>query len=368
MRKTFATPLLALLLLSGCASIAAGDEVKDLQEATSTFADALKAADAESGDAYRSSLREEYRIDVFRGGKAEFNLGCLKGADDALKQIRDSIAASPYDSVAADRAYAGLGIVRPCDIDAITEGRLPSAVTPGSPLKLGPEMGTGSDTLSGTARKLEAYTKALADVATGETAAKTDEARSRLVTAGKGLLGAVKIEGADPFVDVAVSVLNSLIAAKRNAATREFLDRMDPYMPTMMERVGLAARLAHANAARDRALSANAIAGWANERLNGASLGSQARKRFMTSAERFELYDETLPRLAVHNDAFVKLATSDPMASARAFAQAHQALTALYHDPKASRKAIFEGLADFQEAAAALYEALKDTPGGTEAG
>lgn len=360
MRKNFSTPILVALLLSGCASIEAGDEVKDLQESTATFADALKAADTESADSYQFSQREEFRMRMLEGQAVKFATGCYDQAFKADDAINDALRGR-YDRAAADRAYALLGAVDLCDQDVWPE-RLPMAVLPSSSpppsFNLGPAMASGADTLSGTARQLQAYVKALADVATGETAGKADAARSKLVTAGNGLLEAVGVEGAAPFTGLANTVVSSVIAGKRNAETRRFLDDMDRYMPTLMERIGLAARIGHSGAAVARAQAAERLAVWANDRLNASDMYRRAGKKGGASQTRIDLYDQTVTRLAAHNEALRRVALSDPMVPARGFAAAHHALTEVYHDPKKSRQALAQGLHDFQEAAAELHEAL----------
>lgn len=368
MKLLFTSSMTAMLLLSGCASIDAGEEVKDLQGATSTFADALRAVDSEEDAALRSVDREALRSAVMEGGSVRFSETCEKQAQTVLDNYRIAAERAPYDWKAVDRAYAGMNSIKPCDVVDLAEDRLPSAVTPDAPLEFGPIMATGADDLSGTASKLEAYVEALADVATGETAAKADAARDRLISAGTDLLGAFQISGAQPFVDFGSQILGSIMAAKRNAATRKFLDEMDPYMPAMMERTGLAARLLQATAAKNRASAAYLVARTANRRLAGRGLKPAELGRYMNSHERIERYDDAVSVLAVHNGAVANLVSSDPMIAARAFAESHRALRDIYHDPKANRKAILEGLAKFQDAAVALYEALKKTPGGAEAG
>jgi hypothetical protein len=358
----------ALLVLSGCASIDAGEEVKDLQGATSTFAEALRAVDSEQVAALESADREALRSAVMEGGPVSFSEACDKQAQTVLDDYTRAVDREPYDWKAVDRAYAGMSSIKPCDVVGLAEDRLPSAVTPEAPLSFGPILATDADTLSGTANKLEAYVDALADVATGETAAKADAARGRLVSAGKDLLGAFQITGVGPFADMGSQILDSVIAAKRNAATREFLDRMDPYVPAMMERTGLAARLLQATAAKNRASAAYLVARTANRQLAGRGLKAGERSRFMSSHERIERYDNAVSVLAVHNGAVANLVSSDPMIAARAFAEAHRGLRDVYHDPKANRKAIMDGLTKFQDAAVALYEALKKTPGGAAAG
>jgi hypothetical protein len=362
MRKKFSTSILGLLLLSGCASIEAGDEVKDLNEATTTFADALKAADTESADTYQYSRREEARVRMLEGDTVRFEIGCEKQAFDADQALVRALRGDRYDRAAADAAYADLGAVETCDLKNVWPERVPVAVLPSSSpppsFELGPVMASGSGTLSGTARQLQAYVKALADVATGETAGKTDEARSKLVSAGNGLLESVGIEGALPFTGLANTIASSIIAAKRNRETRRFLDEMDGYMPTLMERIGLAARIGHSGATLGRAQSAERLANWANDRLNAPDMFRKVGKKRVASQARIDLYDQTVARLAAHNEAMRRVALSDPMQAARGFAAAHGALTEVYHDPKKTRRALAQGLHDFQEAAAALHEAL----------
>jgi hypothetical protein len=363
MRKKLSTSILGLLLLSGCASIEAGDEVKGLQESSSNFADALKAAETEQDDSEVAFRREEHRMKVLRGSPVAFTDDCVDDVDDANEALDIATKASPYDRAAADRAYNKLRVALPCDAPNAWRPRMPSAAAPPSDFRLGPVMASGSNTLSGTGRRLEAYVDALSDVATGETAAKTDAARSELMAAGKGLLSALKVGPGDALVNAADAAISSIIAAKRNAATREFLDEMDQYMPTLMERVGAAARLAHAQAALNRAYAADNVVTWANERLESPDMFRKAGKRRSGTQARVAIYDDVVSRLAAHNSGFMKVTSSDPMAAARAFAEAHHALREIYHDPRASRRALAQGLASFQEAAIALKEALQKTPG-----
>lgn len=362
MRTKFGTSVLILLLLSGCASIEAGDEVKSLQESSSTFADALKAADTENRDSHQAWKRETYRTNMLSGAEVRFTQECfadIKKADDDLIK---AIGASPYDRSVADAAFYRLQVAGLCDVPSVRPPRMPTPILPSEPFELGAVMASGSNSLSGTARKLDAYVETLADVATGETAAKTDEARSKLVTAGAGLLGALGVGGTEPYGNLINSIFSSVLAAKRNEATRKFLDKMDSYMPTLMERVGLAARIAHSGAARNRADSTLQLAKWANTRLNASDMFRKSGRARVATQARVDLYDETTARLAVHNDALLRLMSSDPMAAARAFAEAHRGLRDVYHDPRASRAALAKGLADFQDAATALHDALKDAP------
>jgi hypothetical protein len=367
MRLLFTTSMTALLVLSGCASIDAGEEVKGLQGATSTFAEALRAADAEEKASSESVQREIYRSAVTDGGSISFAVKCLTETETALRAYQMAVEREPYDWRAVDQAYGGMSKITPCDLVPLAPGRLRTAVTLGPPLDFGGYIASGDPTLSGTADKLEAYVNALADVATGETAGKADTARGRLVDAGKDLLGNFQIANSGVIVDAAAALVNSIIAAKRNAATRKFLDKMDPYMPAMMERTGLAARFQQAAAVKNRATVANSIARGANKHLRGDGLKPGERARYLTSQERLARYDQAVSLLEIHNGAMVKLASSDPMIAARAFAVAHRSLREIYHDPKANQKAIMEGLESFQEAAIALYKALKKTPGGAEA-
>lgn len=368
MRLLFTSSMTALLALSACASVDAGEEVKELQGATSTFAEALRATDAEAEASRESMTRETYRSAVMDGESISFNQACLADAERVLRAYKLAVERPPYDWEAVDAAYGGMNAIAPCDLTALKRERLPSAVKPDPPLEFRGYIASGDPTLSGTADKLEAYVDALADVATGETAGKADAARGRLVEAGKELLGNFEIANAGVIVDAAAAIADSIIAAKRNAATREFLDKMDPYMPAMMERTGLAARLLQATAVKDRATTAHSIARGANRHLAGIGFTPREQRRYMISQDRLARYDQAVSLLEVQNGAMVQLASSDPMIAARAFAVAHRSLRDIYHDPKANRKAILEGLASFQDAAVALYKALKKTPGGAEAG
>jgi hypothetical protein len=357
MRKTWFALTLAGIVLGGCAGLVATQEVKDLQSATSDLATAVKDADAAQADALAALRREQYRIDVARGTGVGFLADCDAAAVET-NRLLDQVAANPYDPAAGDAAFAKLRATMPCGIPGagIALPLLPldgsSKAAPSDFAKL------DASTLPGAARNLNAYVAALSDIATGESAGKADAARAGAVTAGKGLLAALKIPGpVDAIVDVAVQALNSILAAKRNEETRNFLNAMDPAMPAMMERLGFAARLAVAQAALNRARAANAVATYANAALNGAGMVVPGPPRAATP-ERMAQYDALLARLDTQNGALLALRGSDPMAAARAFAEAHHALRDLFNDPKAGRAALAKGLADFTAKASALAEAL----------
>ncbi|HEX8468994.1 MAG TPA: hypothetical protein VF620_14440 [Allosphingosinicella sp.] len=358
MKLLFTSSMAALLLLSGCASIEAGDQVKGLKEATDDFAEALNSADQAHEDSQYAFQREEWRSRVEAGTKVEISEQCLDQSTAARDDLVRAIQASRYSPVKADDAFNRLRMVYPCDLGLVRSDRLRGEIGPPEQMSLEPMMGSDAVTLPGTARRIQAYVSALSDIASGETAGKTDAARDRLFASGSGLLGALSVGGpVDAVLGVAKAAITGLINAKRNRATRQFLDIMDPVMPNMMERVGLAARLAQAGAAVNRARAAQTIAVWGNKKLNAGL--RQATRRSGAPESRLRMFDEYMARLKPHNDEFIRVTSSDPMEAARAFAAAHHELTKVYRDPRANRKALAEGLADFQEAAAVLVEALK---------
>lgn len=349
----------ALLILGGCATIVAPDEVKSLQDATGNLTGALKDADREQVDALVALKREEYRIAMAQGAASRLSTDCA-GKMGALNDAVEDLLGRPYSSVASDRAFRQLREVAPCGVPGIALA-LPSLPAP-EPVELdGAPVGSVAQTSLGkAARQLSAYTEALSDIATGESAGSVDAAQAELVASAKGLLGALKVGGpADAIIDLANQAISSLIAAKRNRATREFLDRMDPAMPFMMERLGSGARIAVLQAAINRARAAQALSEHGNRVLNSEGMVVLRGRDRVATAERMAQFDDLEARLAGYNNAFLALRQADPMIATRGFAEAHRALRDLYHDPRASRAAIAKGLAAFAESAAALAEALE---------
>ena len=357
--------LLLPVALCACTTLDAADEVKDFQDASSSFSESLRAADEAAASARDASRLETYRTDIFDGRVAKISTECFAASEAANSALNAVVASRPYSAAAADAAYSMFGEIAPCDFVSRQPMRY-TRLLDTAPDLVGEVTASGSATLSGTARRLEAYVAALADVATGETAGRTDAARSKLVAAGKGLLAAVRVSGpVDQLGDLVDAGISLILAAKRNAVIREFLNRMDPAMPVFMERVGTAARVQHGQAALERARAAEAIADWGNRSLNAPNMTVAAgRGRKMAAPARLDLFDDVVARLNPHNEEFLKVTSADPMAAARAFASAHHELTAIYNDPRANRAALAEGLGKFTEAAAALHEALEQADGG----
>jgi hypothetical protein len=152
------------------------------------------------------------------------------------------------------------------------------------------------------------------------------------------------------------TAVGSLIAARRNAAARAFLNKMDRAMPALMERMGTAGRIAVADAVLNRATAAREVASYGNRILNpGSSFIVGGR----VSAERMRLLDEVADRLATHNAVFRAARTADPMEAARAFAKAHRELTATFNDRGRNRAALIAVIEQLQDSAAKLDEAIE---------
>lgn len=354
--------LSAVLPLAACTTITAPDEVKSLQASTDAFASGLRTAAATQRGALASVNRELTRSQVMAGSRLTISTACDAETLSAREAVNAVFRTSPYDSAAADAAYRRLQVVKPCHFEGIATDRVVPETLPAGPSDLG-LAGSGSPTLEGSAALLNAYTDALADVATGETAAEVDAARSELATASKGLLAAFRFGGAaGSAVDLANQAISSIVAAKRNETTRKFLMEMDRVMPALMEAVGLSARLAHGLAALNHARAATTLGPWAAKELNRSELiltGPGADRR--GSMARLALYEEVVSSLDAHAGAFEAVTAVDPMAAARGFAAAHHQLTLVYEDPKANRQALSRGLGEFRAAAEALRTALDAT-------
>lgn len=347
-------------LMSGCTTLTAPDEAKSLQKATANLATAIRDADTEQTNALLSFKSEEHRLDVARGAKVDLRSDC---ADQLIKvndEFEDNIVL-PHNSVDSDLIFRKLRAVEPCGIKnyELSLSPLPDPV----PVKLEADTigSIGQSSLSKAARQLEAYTEALADIATGESSSTVDAAQAELLAAGKGLLSTAKIGApSDAILDLVSQAISSIVAAKRNKTTRDFLDRYDRAVPIMMERLGTGARLAVLQAATNRARAAQSLAEYGNDTLNASAMVIKRGRSRIASNDRMATYDDILARLDAHNSAFLALRKADPMIAARAFAKSHRALQDIYHDPKANRAALAEGLANFAESAAALKEALKE--------
>lgn len=351
----FAAILLLALPLTACTSITAEDEVEALQKSSEAFAGSLRRAASAKTSALAAAQREEYRRDVLSGEPVVISTACREAANAANSRLEEALFAATYYPAVADEAYQSLQAIVPCDTPSAQPERA-------KPSKIDPGVGnlaftsTGSPTLPGSARAIVRYVDALADVATGKTAADTDAARTRLITAGSGLLATLGVSGpVEAIANLANQAISSIAAARRNEATRQFLNGMDPAIAPLMEGLGTAARFAHAEAAFNRARASEAVASWANRALNQPEMVDMptGRARHATAA-RLAQYDNAIARLAGHNDEFLALTAEDPMRAPRAFAGAHHELTLLYNNPRASRQNIAAGLANFQEAAS-LY-------------
>lgn len=353
-----------LVIAAGCTTLTAPDEVKALKEATTNFTTAIRAADSARYEAAEAEVRERYRQNAVAGEPIEFTTNCFEPADAAnrafLGQL-ETLRYSPYDSVAFDTAYRRLRALVPCDVPGATRA-LPALPAPRpSNADARSVVSVDAANLPTAARNLEAYVAALSDIAGGETSGELDAARANLVESGHGLLGALKIGGpADAILNIVDSAISSIIAARRNAQTREFLNEMDRAMPAMMERMGLAARNATVRGAMDRARAAREIAVDANWALNRRGMTVRQNGRRRGTLERMRLYDETVQRLQVHNSVLVNLRKTDPMTAARAFAAAHRALKDVFNDPRRNRAALAAGLREFRESAVELVEALNE--------
>lgn len=354
----------ALVLVAGCSTLTAPDEVKALKGATTNFTTALREAEAASEESAEAEIRGRYRRDMVAGHSISFDTNCSARATEVNDNIDALIGQGrtrpPYDPAASDRAYRAMRGITPCDLPEMATA-LPEQPTPRPyTADVSAVVSLDADTLSGAAQNLEAYVEALSDIAGGETSGRADAARAELFEAGRGLIGALKIGGpADLILNIAERAIGSIIAARRNAHTREFLDRMDPAMPAMMERLGLAARVVTAQAAYDRSLAARYIALQANDALREPGMFVRRGRQRIASAERIRVYDDAVQRLAIENNVLKSLRRSDPMAAARAFAAAHHALKEVFHDPRAHRAALAADLKEFQDSAVALITALR---------
>lgn len=350
--------------MAGCTTLTAPDEAADLADSTGDLSAALRETNRQLGDALLAGKREDRRINVLQGGNVVWTDAC-GGAVDQINANFEDFLLRPYDSVHGDTIFRELRAVEPCGwadeylkLDSLDP---PEAVA----LPAGVLGSVGSGSLTGAARQLDAYTKALVNIATGESSSEVDAAQEKLVAAGKGFLDAVHAgNGSNEVLDLVANAIGSLVARNRNRTTREFLEKYDQAIPLAMERLGTGARLAVLTAAHNRARAASALSDHGNLYLNapslviqGQALGNGTTNR-MATPERMRSYDDLIGRLNEHNTAFVALRSADPMEAARAFAESHHALLLVYQDPRADRAALAEGLAKFAEAAAALKEAL----------
>lgn len=360
MLKNMLVSIVVAVLLAGCTTLTAPDEAKSLQKATGSLATAIRDVDLEQTNALLSFKREEHRLDIARGAKVDLRADCADELVKVNEEFEDNLVL-PHNSVESDTIFRKLRTIEPCGIKNY-DLSLPSLPDP-EPVNL--EANTigsiGQSSLSKAARQLEAYTEALSDIATGESSGEVDAAQAKLVASAKGLLSTAKIGApSDTILDIVSQAISSIVAAKRNKTTRDFLDRYDRAVPIMMERLGTGARLAVLQAATNRARAAQSLAEYGNDTLNSDGMVTRQGRVRVASANRMASYDEIISRLDGHNIAFLGLRKADPMVAARAFAKSHRALRDIYQDPKANRAALAEGLAKFTDSAAALKEALKD--------
>lgn len=353
-----------LVVSAGCATLTAPDEIKALKSATTNFTTALRAAETAGNEAYEAERRVDHRRDMLTGHTIRFDENCYDRAAEVSNNLDELIiqwrTRPPYDPVMSDRAYRAIRAVTPCDVPELATALPEQPLPRPSRANMDTVVKLDASKLSGAAGNLEAYVEALSDIAGGETSGRVDAARAGLFEAGRGLLGALKIGGpADLILNAAEAAISAIIAARRNAYTREFLDRMDEVMPSMMERLGLAARVVTAEATEFRAQTARYVAARTNELINEPDMLVRRGRTVVASPERIRLYDDTVERLRAHNDALLALRRSDPMVAARAFATAHHELREIYHNPRAQRRALAEGLKEFQDSAVALITALR---------
>ncbi len=351
---------LSVINLSGCTTLTAPDEAKSLEKATTNLATAIRDADAEQTSALLDFKREENRLDVARGGKVAFNEQCARELEKINDEFED-VLTLPHNSADSDTIFRKIRLIVPCGIKNL-ELALQTLPDP-EPIEFETDTigSIGQSSLSKAARQLEAYTASLADIATGESSGEVDAAQAELVAAGKGLINTAKIGApGDAILDLVAQAISSIVAAKRNRTTREFLNKYDRAVPIMMERLGTGARFAILQAALNRARAAQSLSEHANRSLNAKGMVSMRGRDRIAVQARIDQYDDVIARLDGQNTAFLALRKADPMIAARAFAASHRALRNIYNDPKANRTALAEGLAGFAESAAALKEALDE--------
>lgn len=344
--------------LSACTTLTAPDEAKSLEKATANLATAIRDADAEQTSALLDFKREENRLDMTRGGKVAFNEKCASELEKVNDEFED-VLTLPYNSADSDTIFRKIRLVEPCGIKNL-ELALPTLPDP-EPIEFETDRigSIGQSSLSKAARQLEAYTASLADIATGESSGEVDAAQAELVAAGKGLLSTTKVGApGDAILDLVAQAISSIVAAKRNKTTRDFLNKYDRAVPIVMERLGTGARFAILQASLNRTRAAQSLSEHANRSLNSKGMVTVRGRDRIAAQARIDQYDDITARLDSHNAAFLALRKADPMVAARAFAESHRALRDIYNDPKANRAALAEGLAKFAESAAALKEAL----------
>jgi hypothetical protein len=348
--------IVMLVVTAGCATLTAPEETKALKYATSVFTTGIGEARSARTQANAAMRWEALRSNIATGSVVPIFAECMDPVDQWRNAFLEAYA-RPDDWRNIDAVYARRLTLRACDF--ARHDTLPPAQRSIEPslLDTNHRMSVETADLATVTQHLNAYVEALADIATGESSAALDGARAKAATAAKGLAGALDSSGiAGSLVGFIGEIADSLIAARRNAETRNFLRGMDQAMPHLMEQLGLAARYEIASALLDRATAAQSVAVYGNQALGRVARGRNARRQ--VDPERLRRFDEMAGRLETHNGAFRQLRLSDPMIAARGFAKAHRALTAVFSDPRRNRIAFLTAFQEFQTSANALVEAL----------
>lgn len=351
-----ALPLLGVL--ASCTTLTAPEETKSLKYAAETFTSALTDADTADSTALSAARVETLRNVVARGASVRIEEGCAASAEAWRAGFIEALA-TPSDWRRLDVAYGARTKLKACDIP--NRDILPAALPhlPDSLADPDHVLALDSADLTEAASDLNDYVEALADIAGAESSGKADAARHKAVASIKGLAAVLDSKNGvvGPLFDLVSTIADSLIAARRNAETRRFINDIDSNIPDLMERLGLAARIKLAQALVDRARAAHAVAQYGNLALKPPR---KARADAQTvNLERLATFDEISDRLESHNSAFRGLRSSDPMRAARAFAKAHRALRDVYNDPKANRQAFQTAFHEFATSATALAKALR---------
>lgn len=349
--------VVTLIATTGCATLTAPEETKALKYAASVFTTGIGEARSARTQAAGALSWETIRHEVAGGSPVSIDTDCFERAR-LWKADFNQAYATPDDWRNADAVYARRLSLPACYYQ---ERDVPPGPGPSiAPSLFDPthRMSVPRANLAAVTQHLNDYVEALADIATGESSAATDGARAKAGTAAKGLAGALDSSGvAGAIVGVVGEIADSLIAARRNSETRDFLRRMDEAMPHLMEQLGLAGRMEVANALVDRAAAAQLIAGYGNQTLGRPVRSRNGRPQFYP--ERLRRFDDMATRLEVHHVAFRELRLSDPMIAARGFARSHRTLTAVFNDPRRqNRVAFLTAFQEFQASANALVEAL----------
>jgi hypothetical protein len=343
-----------LLAFTGCATIAAPEETKALNDATTPFVASLRSLEGDRAAALAASNRARAFQNALAGGPLAYRTDCEAQAVSAEQAFLASLGRSSYHATATDTAYALFRNVTPCEyVGVAVEAAEPAKPIAGPTGDPDANIPMGNTSLKAVGSELAGYVKALSDLATGETYGKLAEQRKKAFEAAGSFAGALGI----PFASQAAAILraaaDSAEASRRNAATLRILNEIDAILPAYMERVGSAGRVALASTIVERARAATTLANTANSALALPEVVASGTLRTQLLVN----YDE---QLRAENGALLSLRTADPMRAARAFAGAHRALRDVFADPRSQRSALARGLKDFQEAATALDEALAE--------